>query len=164
MLWSPVRFVLFWLVLAALCAALNESTDLSEWVLAIGCGALVAVVGTLASRMFGVRPGLPRRPVTLLLVPVDIVRDTWRLVLDLPRLRRPGRRSTRIASARSDAEAAWAVLVASAAPGGFVVDAEEDDRGVRLVLHTRTEPGPAMTRTLAPESARGTARKRREGQ
>ena len=161
MVGKPVaRFLASWAVLAALCAGLNESTEAAEWVLAVGCGGLVAVVGTVASRVFGVRPGPPRRAWTLVLVPVDVARDTWRLVLDLPRLRRRGRRSTRTAPARSHAEASWAVLLASAAPGGFVVDADEGRRGVRLVLHSRTDPGPALTRTLAREKKSGAGGRR----
>lgn len=145
-----VRFLLFWVLLGSMCAALNESTALSEWLLAVGVGGLVAAVGTLASREFGVRPGLPRRPGTLLLVPADIARDTWQLVVRLPRLAAKGRRMTRTVPAETPAEESWAVLVASAAPGGFVVDAAEaGDHKAKLVLHSRTDPGPALRRTLA---------------
>jgi hypothetical protein len=94
-----VRFLWFWVLLSLLCAALNESADLVEWLLAVGLGALVAAVGTFASRVLGVRLGLPRRSVTLLLVPVG-----------------------------SPVEEAWAVLVASAAPATFVVDAAASPR------------------------------------
>jgi len=145
-----VGFVAFWVLLGLLCAALNESTDLAEWLLAVGLGALVAVVGTLATHVLGVRLGLPRRPGTLLLVPLDIARDTWQLVVRLPRLRAKGRRMTRTVPADTAAEEAWAVLVASAAPGGFVVDAATSgEHRAKLVLHTRTDPGPALRRTLA---------------
>lgn len=155
-----VRLLLLWVVLSALCAGLNESTDTAEWVLAVGCGGLAAGVGTVAVRVFGVRPGLPHRPAALALVPLDVARDTWRLLLDLPRLRRPGSRSTRTAPARSEAEAAWAVLVASASPGAYVVDADERRRGVELTLHSRTAPGPALTRALARDRRSGRGKRR----
>lgn len=161
MLANPlVRFLLFWVVLASTCAALNESTELAEWLLAVGVGALVAVVGTLASRALGVRPGLPRRPVTLLLVPLDIARDAWQLVVRLPRLRDKGRRTTRTVPTGSPADRAWAVLVASAAPGGYVVDAAESgEHRLKLVLHSRTDPGPALRRTLRPQPGRKPAKR-----
>jgi hypothetical protein len=150
-----VRFLLFWVLLGLLCAALNESSDLAEWLLAVGVGALVAAVGTLASRALGVRLGLPRRPVTLLLVPFDIAHDTWQLVARLPRLRAPGRRLTRTVPVGSPVEEAWTVLVASAAPGAFVVDATgSGEHKVKLALHARTDPGPALRRTLAKGRAR----------
>lgn len=150
-----VRFLLFWVLLSLLCAALNESADLAEWLLAVGLGALVAAVGTLASRVLGVRLGLPRRPVTLLLVPADIARDTWQLVVRLPRMRHRGRRATRTVPVGSPVEEAWAVLVASAAPGTFVVDAAASgEHKAKLALHARTDPGPALRRALAKGRAR----------
>ncbi len=157
-LWNPVvRFLLFWVLLSAVCAALNESTDLAEWLLAVGVGGLVAVVGALATSVLDVRPGLPRRPLVLALVPLDIARDVWQLVAGLPRLRRHGSRTTRTVPADTQAQAAWAVLVASAAPGGFVVDADPADGGVELSLHSRTDPGPALRRTLDRTGAGPTA-------
>ena len=130
-------FVVCWVVMFGLFLALTEKVSPDELIAGAGSAAAAAAVAVVAVRAFA-PPRPPRFLVRLRWLPVDLLVDVARLVAATPRV--PSGRVGTTTRARIDPEPAsdasdrlaYAVLLASATPGSYVL-AVSDDEGILRV-------------------------------